>query len=898
MGGQAMEKRPREPICAGLLAHVDAGKTTLSEAILYRSGRLRRLGRVDHRDAFLDTEPLERERGITIFSKQAVFALGDREVMLLDTPGHADFSSEMERTLQVLDCAVLVISGTDGVQAHTRTLWRLLERYHVPAFLFVNKMDLPGADRAALLDQLRRGLDDGCVDFSPDQDLDAFYENAAMCDEAALEHYLAEGSVPEEELAGMVAQRKLFPCWFGSALKLEGVDALLDGLERYAPRPQWPEAFGARVYKIARDGQGTRLTYLKVTGGSLRVKQLLTNRREGLEPEQIWEEKADQIRVYSGRKYQTVEEAPAGTVCAVTGLSRTFPGQGLGFEPLGAQPSLEPVLTYRVLLPEGADPHAALAKLRLLEEEDPQLHVVWRERLREIHVQLMGEVQLDILKSLLVERFGLEVSFDAGGILYRETIAAPVEGVGHYEPLRHYAEVHLLLEPGERGSGLQFAAACPEDMLDGHWQRLVLTHLEEREHLGVLTGSPITDMRITLVAGRAHLKHTEGGDFRQATYRAVRQGLMEAESILLEPWYDFRLEIPAESVGRALSDLQRMDGEIEAPELAGEEAVLTGRGPVACLRDYGREVAAYTRGRGRLFCTLGGYAPCHDQEAVVAAIGYDPERDLEQPADSVFCAHGAGYTVKWDQVKAHMHVDSGLRLNQPEVEARPSPSAPAPATYSGAQALDQELQAIYERTYGPVKRRDLFRPAPKPERSRSSEPEARRTIPPRQEGPEYLLVDGYNIIFAWEELQAVARDNLDAARQLLMDILCNYQGFKKCVVILVFDAYKVPRGREEVARYHNIYVVYTREAETADAYIEKATFEIGKKHRVKVATSDGAEQLIILGHGALRLSATAFRAEVEQVEGEISGILARNNRRDRARSLQHAMDQAKPRKKK
>ena len=887
----------RTQLTLGILAHVDAGKTTLSEAMLYQSGRLRRLGRVDHKDAFLDTEPLERERGITIFSKQAVFPLGERDVTLLDTPGHADFSSEMERTLQVLDCAVLVISGTDGVQAHTRTLWRLLERYQVPTFLFVNKMDLPGADRETLLAQLRSSLDDGCVDFSLDQDRDHFYESAAMCSEEALEHYLSEGTVPEDALVEMVARRQLFPCWFGSALRLEGVAEFLEGLERYAPRPRWPEAFGARIYKVARDSQGTRLTYLKVTGGSLRVKQLLTNRREDMEPEAVWEEKADQLRIYSGSKFQTAEEAPAGTVCAVTGLSRTFPGQGLGIEPLGAPPSLEPVLTYRVLLPEGSDPHTALAKLRLLEEEDPQLHVVWREQLREIHVQLMGEVQLDILQSLLAERFGLEVSFDAGGILYRETIAAPVEGVGHYEPLRHYAEVHLLLEPGERGSGLRFAAACPPDMLEGHWQRLVLTHLEEREHLGVLTGSPITDMKITLVAGRAHLKHTEGGDFRQATYRAVRQGLMEAESILLEPWYDFRLELPAESVGRALSDLQRMAGETAPPELEGEEAVLTGRAPVACLRDYGREVTAYTRGRGRLFCTLGGYAPCHDQETVVAALDYDPERDLEQPADSVFCDHGAGYTVEWHHVKAHMHVDSGLRLGQEEAAEAPVARAPAaPATYSGAQALDKELQAIYERTYGPVKRRDLFQPAPKQERTASSGESRPRSVPPRQEGPEYLLVDGYNIIFAWEELQAVARDNLDAARQLLMDLLSNYQGFKKCVVILVFDAYKVPRGLEEVIRYHNIYVVYTKEAETADAYIEKATFEIGKKHRVKVATSDGAEQLIILGHGALRLSATAFRAEVEQVEGEIAGILARNNRRDKARPIQTAMDRAKGRK--
>lgn len=885
----------RAQLTLGILAHVDAGKTTLSEAMLYRSGCLRKLGRVDHQDAFLDTEPLERARGITIFSKQAVFPLGEREVTLLDTPGHADFSSEMERALQVLDCAVLVISGTDGVQAHTRTLWRLLARWHVPTFLFVNKMDLPGAERSALLAQLRSGLDEGCVDFSPDQDPSILHENAAMCSEDALEHFLSDGIVPEDELSRLVARRQLFPCWFGSALKLEGVDALLDGLERYAPRPQWPEVFGAKVYKIARDPQGTRLTYLKITGGALRVKQLLTNRRENLDPEAVWEEKADQIRIYSGSKFQTIEEAPAGVVCAVTGLSRTFPGQGLGAEPPGAPPSLEPVLSYRVLLPEGSDLHAALAKLRMLEEEDPQLHVVWRERLREIHIQLMGEVQLAVLQSLLHERFGLEVSFDTGGILYRETITAPVEGVGHYEPLRHYAEVHLLLEPGERGSGLQFAAVCPEDMLEGHWQRLVLTHLEEREHLGVLTGSPITDMKLTLVAGRAHLKHTEGGDFRQATYRAVRQGLMEAESILLEPWYDFRLELPSGNVGRALSDLQRMAGEVEGPELTGEEAILTGRAPVACLRDYAQEVTAYTRGRGRLFCSLRGYAPCHNQEAIVSAIGYDPERDLEQPADSVFCAHGAGYTVKWDQVKDHMHVESVFQRNHLEEEAVSVPSVPPLTDYAGAQALDKELQAIYERTYGPIKRRDLFQPTPMPVQTPTSHDQDRRTISPRREGPEYLLVDGYNIIFAWEELQAVARDSLDTARQLLMDLLSNYQGFKKCVVILVFDAYKVPRGLEEVIRYHNIYVVYTKEAETADAYIEKTTFEIGKRHRVKVATSDGTEQLIILGHGALRLSASAFRAEVEQVEGEIADILAQNNRREKTRPIQAAMDQAKGR---
>ena len=876
-------------LAVGILAHVDAGKTTLSEALLYRTGCLRRLGRVDHGDAFLDTAPLERERGITIFSKQAVLPLGETELTLLDTPGHVDFSAEMERTLRVLDCAILVISGTDGVQGHTRTLWRLLEQYGVPTFVFINKMDLPGADRAGLLAGLKRRLGDGCTDFGAEGA--ALLENVAVCDEAALERYLEAGTLSDGEVAGLVGARKLFPCYFGSALRLEGVDALLEGLERYGPRPDYPPEFGARVYKISRDAQGGRLTHLKVTGGRLRVKDLLTNRRADLGEEQIWEEKADQIRIYSGERYRAVEEVPAGTVCAVTGLSRTYPGEGLGWERAPEPPALEPVLTYQVLLPPGCDPHTALLKLRELQEEDPQLHIVWNEPLREIHIQLMGEVQLEVLRVLIAQRFGLEVGFGAGSIVYRETIAAPVEGVGHFEPLRHYAEVHLLLEPGPRGSGLQFFSSCGEDMLDRNWQRLILTHLAERSHPGVLTGSPVTDLRITLVAGRAHVKHTEGGDFRQATYRAVRQGLMQAESILLEPWYEFRLELPAEHVGRALSDLQRMTGEVSPPETEGEETVLTGAAPVACLRDYAREVAAYTRGRGRLFCTLRGYAPCHNQAEVVAALGYDSLRDTENPADSVFCAHGAGFTVKWDQVRKYMHVDSGLRLEKAEEEEATPAARRAPAGYAHSLEQDKELQAIFERTYGPVKRRD-FQPQARPPRRETEEAGEKRSIRPPDLGPEYLLVDGYNIIFAWEDLKAVARDSLDAARQLLMDLLSNYQGFRKCEVILVFDAYKVPRNTGEVVRYHNIYVVYTREAETADAYIEKATYEIGKKHRVRVATSDGAEQLIILGHGALRLSASAFRAELERTGGEIRDILERNNRRVRSQPVKAALDRA------
>ena len=872
-------------VCIGVTAHVDAGKTTLSEALLYRGGQLRRLGRVDHQDAFLDTDAMERERGITIFSKQAVLPLEEVEITLLDTPGHVDFSSEMERTLQVLDCAILVISGTDGIQSHTRTLWRLLERYEVPTFLFIPKMDLSGSARAALLSDLRRRLSDGCVDFGAAPE--ALWEEAAMCSEEAMALYLDSGTLPDETLRDLIASRRLFPCFFGSALKLQGVDELLDGLVRFAPRPVWPETFGARVYKIARDPQGARLTYLKVTGGTLRVKAPLTNRREGVTEEKVWEEKVDQIRIYSGAKFQTVEEAPAGTVCAVTGLSQTFPGQGLGSEQGATVPLLEPVLTYQVLLPQGCDPHTALGKLRLLEEEDPQLHVVWNEQLREIHVQLMGQVQLEILSRMLLERFGLAVSFGPGSIVYRETIAGPVEGVGHFEPLRHYAEVHLLLEPGEPGSGLVFASACPEDQLDRNWQRLVLTHLEEREHPGVLTGSPITDMKITLVAGRAHVKHTEGGDFRQATYRAVRQGLMQAQSILLEPWYDFRLELPTACVGRALSDLQRMNGQTDPPESQGEETVLTGSVPVSALGDYSAEVAAYTRGQGRLHCSFRGYAPCHDQEAVVEALGYDPERDTDNPADSVFCSHGAGVVVKWDQVREHMHVDSGLRLDTPDQEEERPAERSTVSAYSGSIEQNKELQAIFERTYGPVKRRE-FVPRPEP-RAESGE---KRTIQPREGGPEYLLVDGYNIIFAWDELKAVARDNLDAARKLLCDLLSNYQGFRKCEVIAVFDAYKVKGGQGSVEKYHNIHVVYTKEAETADAYIERTTYEIGRKHRVKVATSDGPEQLIILGHGALRLSATAFHDEVERVQGQIAETIRRNNQGPGNRSMGAALEKA------
>ena len=858
----------------GILAHVDAGKTTLSEALLYYGGAIRQVGRVDHKNAFLDTDAMERERGITIFSKQAELQTGSLSLTLLDTPGHVDFSAEAERVLQVLDCAILVISGSDGVQAHTRTLWRLLEGYGVPVFLFVNKMDLAGADREARMSELKTRLDGGCVDFSLSRE--ALAEEAAMCDEGLLEDYLETGEVSDAALTDLIARRKLFPCFFGSALRLDGVEDFLTALERFAPQPVYPNEFGARVFKVSRDPRGARLTYLKVTGGSLKVKTPLTNRRPGVAEEQVWEEKADQLRIYSGAKFRVVDEAPAGSVAAVTGLSRTVPGQGLGFESPWTVPVLEPVLAYRV--ETDLDPASALQNLRLLEEEDPQLHVVWNEAAKEIRIQLMGEVQIEILRRRLLERFCMTADFGAGRVVYRETIAGPVEGVGHFEPLRHYAEVHLLLEPLPRGSGLRCGTACPEDLLDGHWQRLILTHLWEKTHVGVLTGSPITDMRVTLISGRAHEKHTEGGDFRQATYRALRQGLMSAESVLLEPWYEFRLELPAAQLGRAAGDIQRMGGETNPPENDGEEAVLTGGAPVAAMGDYAREVAAYTKGRGRLSLRPAGFRRCGDPEAVRAAIGYDPERDLENTPDSVFCGHGAGYTVKWFDVPAQAHLPL-LRLDKPEPEAVPEPARRSEA-YAGTLQQDKELQAIFERTYGPVKRREFLPPKP-PRRPVSDADAPQRTVPKRKSGPEYLLVDGYNLIFAWDELKAIARENLDAARKALCDLLCNYQGWKKCVVIVVFDAYKVQGGQGSVEKYHNIYVVYTKEAETADAYIERATYEIGRDHRVRVATSDGPEQLIILGHGALRESASGFREEIEQVQGQIAGVLTKNNSRSR-----------------
>ena len=851
----------RKQIVLGILAHVDSGKTTLSEAMLYRAGVTRRLGRVDHKDAFLDTDALEKARGITIFSKQALLTAGDTDITLLDTPGHVDFSTETERTLQVLDYAVLVVSGTDGVQSHTETLWRLLRRYHVPTFVFVNKMDLPGMERQELLAQLNRRLGEGFVDFGAEQaDRD---EALALCDENLMDRMLDAGQLQDADLIPAIARRHAFPCWFGAALKLESVDALLDGLDRYTRPAPALEAFGAKVFKVSQDEQGARLTWLRVTGGELKVKAQLTGEADG-EP---WAEKANQLRLYSGAKYTLTEAIGPGQVCAVTGLTKARPGEGLGAERDSDLPVLEPVLSYQVLLPEGADVHAALGKLHRLEEEEPQLHVVWNETLGEIHVQLMGEIQLEVLRSLLAERFGLEVEFGPGGILYKETITEPMEGVGHYEPLRHYAEVHLKLEPLPRGSGMQFAADCREEVLDKNWQRLVLTHLEEKQHLGVLTGSPLTDVKITLIAGRAHLKHTEGGDFRQATYRAVRQGLMLAKSQLLEPWYAFRLEVPAENIGRAMSDIQRMEGTFDPPESGEETAVLTGFAPVSTMRSYPMEVVSYTRGRGHLSLTLDGYRPCHNAQEVIAAIGYEPEHDLDNPADSVFCAHGAGFVVPWDQVRSHMHVDSGWgKSTRPEQEAA-VPQRRAMA-YRATLEEDAELLKIFERTYGPIKRDPLaaFRPVQKRERPDFAAEQW-------EIAPEYLLVDGYNIIFAWDELNALSKESLDAARHKLMDILCNYQGFQKCVLILVFDAYRVPGSPGSIEQYHNIHVVYTKEAETADMFIERVTHEIGRNRRVRVATSDGMEQIIILGHGALRVSARMFHEEVQNVEKQIRALV-------------------------
>lgn len=861
--GKNMAKKPSDHICIGLLAHVDAGKTTLSESMLYLSGRIRQQGRVDHGNAYLDTYELERARGITIFSKQAELVFGELKVTLLDTPGHVDFSAEMERTLRVLDYAILVINGADGVQGHTETLWKLLKQYRIPVFLFINKMDQNGTDAEKLLEELRVKLSGSCIRFGEAEDSEEFLENVAMAEEQVLETYLEHGTIERGEISRLIRERKVFPCYFGSALKNIGVKEFLAGLECYAKERSYPEEFGAKVYKIARDPQGNRLTYLKVTGGVLKVRDLIRY--------QDVEEKVSQIRIYSGEKYDAVQEVRAGRVCAVTGLTKTYPGEGLGAEPPSEGPVLTPVLNYQLILPEGCDTHGMLLKLRQLEEEDPELHIVWNEELGEIHAQLMGEVQTEILQSMIRERFQTEVTFGPGNIVYKETIKRPAEGVGHFEPLRHYAEVHLLLEPGESGSGLVFAADCSEDVLDRNWQRLILTHLAEKEHRGVLTGSSITDMKITLVAGRAHLKHTEGGDFRQATYRAVRQGLKSTESVLLEPYYEFRMEIPAEFVGRALTDIQRMAGEFQTPDTEGDFAVITGSAPVSEMRDYQLEVTSYTKGRGRLFCTLKGYAPCHNAGEVIEQIGYDSEGDLDNPTGSVFCAHGAGFHVSWDQVPDHMHLEyvwtPEAEKEKSAIEAKKGQgsvqSGRVSSSFSRSVEEDKELEEIFLRTYGKIERK-----RPIAER-RVESPEERQKRIRKDQMEEYLLVDGYNVIFAWEDLKELAKVNIEGARNKLMDVLCNYQGFRKCNLILVFDAYKVQGQELGVQKYHNIYVVYTKEAETADQYIEKVVHEIGRKYHVTVATSDNVEQVVTLGQGGKLLSARELRTEVEEVQRQI-----------------------------
>ena len=874
--GDKMQKH----ICTALLAHVDAGKTTLAEAILYLTGGIRKLGRVDHQDAFLDNFAMERARGITIFSKQAEVMLDDMEMTLIDTPGHVDFSAEMERTLQILDYAVLLISGADGVQSHVETLWRLLKKYEIPTFLFINKMDQQGTDRTSLLLELQKKLDEHCIDFSAADDPLSDGETAeaiALCEESLLEQYLETGEIRKEDAARMIARRKIFPCYFGSALKLQGVQELVDALREYSVQKSYPEEFAARVYKISRDEQGNRLTHMKITGGSLKVKAVL----RGGDGEDAWEEKVNQIRVCSGSSFRAVNEAQAGMVCAVTGLNHTKAGEGLGTECGVHLPVLEPVLSYQIRIPEDCDVHQTYRKFLQLEEEEPELHITWNKELGEIYAQLMGEVQTEVLKNMISERFGIAVEFGAGNIVYKETITEPVIGIGHFEPLRHYAEVHLLMEPGEPGSGLQFETACSEDVLDRNWQRLILTHLAEKQHIGVLTGSEITDMKITLIAGRAHQKHTEGGDFRQATYRALRQGLRSAENVLLEPVYEFRLELPLDCAGRAMTDIQKMHGSFSPMEIEGENAVLKGTAPVVTMRGYQTELISYTKGKGRMTCSVSSYQPCHNAEEVIEARGYDPEGDLENPTGSVFCAHGAGFVVDWDLVPEYAHLDTSGVIGQKknddyqdivENEYEPRTDVPAGPTSrydrSNLTITNDELEEIFTRTYGPIKReKSGWKKSRRVDYSESRE----LTAPAKKQEvrDEYLLVDGYNIIFSWEELNELAKVNVESARTKLMDILSNYQGYKKMNLILVFDAYRVEGGQGSVQKYHNSYVVYTKEAETADQYIEKTVHAIGRKYNVTVATSDALEQVIILGQGGRRMSAHDLEEEIAAMRREI-----------------------------
>lgn len=844
-GGVFMPEQAKKPhCCIGILAHVDAGKTTLAEALLYKSGASRSLGRVDKGDTALDTHRLERERGITIFASQAVFSAGELDITLLDTPGHVDFSTETERTLQVLDYAVLVISGLDGVQAHTRTLWRLLKAYNIPTFVFVTKMDFARRSKAELFSELQNELDSACIDMAAPED--ELAESFAMCSERLLEKYLDSGEVSKDDAARLILSRKAFPCYFGSGLKLEGIEEFLSGLEKYIIAQEYPKTFGARVFKISRD-KNDRLTHMKITGGTLRVKETINIGGET--------EKINQIRIYSGAKYITTDEAPAGSICAVTGPIRTEGGMGLGYEASAEKPILEPVMNYRILLPEDCDAQTFLPKLRQLEEEDPALKVTWNDHLGEIYVSLMGEVQVEILKSLIFEKFGIEIGIDTGRVLYKETIANKVEGVGHYEPLRHYAEVHLIMEPLERGSGLVFSTSCSEDKLDRNWQRLILMHLEEKQHIGVLTGSPITDMKLTLAAGRAHIKHTEGGDFRQATYRAIRQGLMQAQSVLLEPYYSFRLEVPFEQLGRAINDIRLRKGTMSQPEESGGMSVITGRAPVVLMNGYASEVAAYTGGQGRIFFEFAGYDECHNTEAVILETCYQPEADLENSPDSVFCAHGGGFNVKWDKVPEYMHLESCLKKEK----------GGETISHRSLNIDEKELEAIMLREFGPVKY-ELYR---RPENIAQKQD----TVPLPEPRKQYVIVDGYNVIFAWNDLKAIAENSLDAARDRLMNILCNYSAYTKINVILVFDAYRVAGGRGERFDYHNIHVVYTKEHELGDNYIEKLVAEIGKNEYVRVVTSDRLIQLSVFRSGVLRTSARDFEREVDDVHARIAETL-------------------------
>ena len=848
-------------IVIGILAHVDAGKTTLSEAMLYQTGAIRNLGRVDHKNAFLDTDIQERDRGITIFSKQAEMTYKDTKLMLLDTPGHVDFSAEMERTLQVLDYAVLVISGREGVQGHTVTLWKLLQKYEIPVFLFINKMDLEGADRAQILEELQSSLSAGCLDF---EDLEE--EQAAMCEEGLLEEYLETGHISVPSIRTSISNRKIFPCYFGSALRMSGVEGFLDGIVQFTEEPSYPQQFGARIYKITRDPQGMRLTHMKITGGTLSVKETL----DLPDAPGVSGEKVNQIRIYSGGKYQTVQEAEAGTVCAVAGLEHTHAGQGLGVEESENRFVLEPAMSYGVLLPDGADVHRTLQQLKQLEEEDPQLHIAWNSQTEEIQIQLMGEVQLEILKEMIRQRFDLELEFGEGKVAYRETIAKPVIGAGHFEPLRHYAEVHLLLEPGDPGSGVVLDTACREDLLDRNWQRLILTHLAERDFPGVLTGSPLTDVKITLLAGRAHLKHTEGGDFRQATYRAVRQGLRKTQSILLEPWYDFELEVPQDMTGRAMADIQRMGGSFELPQTRGDLSLIAGKAPVSEMKGYMAEVNSYTRGYGHLSCSVAGYEPCHDAEKVMEEIGYRVDEDTENTADSVFCSHGAGYLVPWDQVDDHVHIilDRSVLPDQNKTMGRPEENSRSIGAEDFAGMPEAPLQ---KRTQGSIGPR-VIEGEQGYQKTKSAE--IRK---------EYLLVDGYNIIFAWEELKSLAKTSMDAARTALIEILSNYQGYRRCKVIIVFDAYKIKGGERRQEKHGSVDVMFTKEGETADTYIERLTYEMNGKYRVRVATSDRQEQIIALGNGAFRLSASELKGEIERTNLEISSFLKEHARKNQIR---------------